>query len=111
MHLVNEEDDVSLCLHLVNKSLDTALELASELSSGHKSGKVEEVYPLVGKVEGHVALCDALCDALSDGCLSDARLTDEAGVVLGAAREYLDNSCYLLVSADDIVELVFLCRV
>mgnify|MGYP000125696629 CR=1 FL=1 len=38
VHFVNEEDDVSLLLHLGEQSLDTALELTTELCAGNQRG-------------------------------------------------------------------------
>ena len=105
MYLVDEQDYIALTLYLVHKALYSALELSTELSTGHKCGKVQKVYLLVGKVEGNVPGVDALCDALSDSGLANAGLTDKAGVVLGPSGEYLDDSCYFLVTADDVVEL------
>src|SRR5205823_3293050 len=49
---------------------------------------------------------DALREALDDRGLADARLSDEHRVVLGAAREHLDDSPDLLVAADHRVDLV-----
>ena len=54
---------------------------------------------------GHVAADDALGQPLDDGGLADAGLADEHRVVLGAAREHLDDAADLLVAADDRVEL------
>ena len=54
---------------------------------------------------GHVALDDAVGQALDDGRLADAGLADEDRVVLGAARQHLDDPADLLVAADDRVEL------
>ena len=48
---------------------------------------------------------DALRQALDDGGLADARLADEHRVVLGAARQHLDDAADLLVAADHRVEL------
>ena len=42
---------------------------------------------------------------LGDGRLADARLTDEAGVVLLAAAQDLDGAVDLAVAAHDVVEL------
>ena len=55
----------------------------------------------LGDVAGH----DALGQALDDGGLADAGLADQHGVVLGAAREHLDDAADLLVAADDRIEL------
>jgi hypothetical protein len=50
---------------------------------------------------GHVAGDDALGEALGDRGLADAGLADQHGVVLGAAREDLDDAADLVVAADD----------
>ena len=54
---------------------------------------------------GHVAADDALREAFDDGGLADAGLADEHRVVLGAARQHLDDAADLLVAADDRIEL------
>ena len=66
---------------------------------------VERDEPLVAQPLGHVALDDAARQALGDGGLADAGLADEHRVVLGAARQHLDDAPDLLVAADDRVEL------
>ena len=67
--------------------------------------EVERDEALVLEPLGHVALDDAAGEALDDGGLADARLADEHRVVLGAARQHLDDPADLLVAADDGVEL------
>ena len=54
---------------------------------------------------GHVLADDALRQAFDDGGLADAGLADEHGVVLGAARQDLDDAADFLVAADDRIEL------
>ena len=51
---------------------------------------------------------DALGEALDDRGLADARLADQHRVVLGAAREDLDDAADLVVAADHRVELAVL---
>ena len=58
------------------------------------------------RLSGDVAVGDALCQAFHDGCFAHARLADEHGVVLRAAREHLDGAADFLVSADHGIELV-----
>ena len=60
---------------------------------------------LVLEAFGHVAVDDALREAFDDRRLADARLADEHGIVLRAAREHLDDAADLLVAADDRIEL------
>ena len=54
---------------------------------------------------GDVAGDDAMGQALDDGGLAHARLADEHGVVLAAAREDLDDALDLLLAPDHRVEL------
>src|SRR6185503_11812991 len=53
----------------------------------------------------HVTAHDALSQALDDGGLAHARLADEDRVVLGPARQHLDDAAHLFVPTDDRVEL------
>jgi hypothetical protein len=106
VHLVDHEDDVAEALDLVDEALHAALELAAELRAGDERREVEEVDLLVAQLVGHFGpLDDALREALGDGRLADARLADEAGVVLLAAVEDLDDALGLDLAADDLVEL------
>ena len=105
MHLIDKEDYISLTLYLINESLYTALELTSELSSCNEGSQVKEVDFLVSEVERNISLIYPLSDTLCYSGLADTGFTDKAWIVLLSSGEYLDNSCYLLVSADDIVEL------
>src|SRR5688500_18171213 len=50
-----------------------------------------------------------MSEALNNSGLADARLADEHGVVLGPARQHLDDAADLLVAADDRIDLA-LCR-
>jgi ATP-dependent Clp protease ATP-binding subunit ClpB len=52
-----------------------------------------------------IALDDATSQPFDDGGLAHAGLADQDGVVLGAARQHLDDPADLLVAADDRVEL------
>ena len=53
----------------------------------------------------HFAVDDALGEAFDNGGLAHARLADEHGVVLGAAREHLHGAADFVVAADDRIEL------
>ena len=103
--LVNEQDDVAGGLDLAQQALDPLLELAAELGAGHEAGQIQQEDLLILQAHRDIALGDALRDALGDGRLADARLTDEAGVVLLAAAQNLDGAVDLAVAAHDVVEL------
>ena len=106
MQLVDEQDDAALALlHLAQHGLQAVLELAAVLRAGHHRAQVERHEVAVLQRRGHVAGHDALGQALDDGRLAGARLADEHGVVLRAARQHLDGAADLLGAADDRVEL------
>ena len=90
---------------LLEDGLEAVLELAAVLRAGDERAEVERDDALVLQRLGHVALDDALREALDDRGLADARLADQHGVVLRAAREHLHDAADLVVAADDRVEL------
>ena len=95
----------SRVLDLLEDGLEPLLELAAELGAGDERAEVERDDALVLEPLGDVAAHDALGQALDDGRLADAGLADEHRVVLGPARQDLDDAADLLVAADDRVEL------
>jgi len=106
VYLVDEENDLPLgLLHLLEHGLEPLLELAAVLGARDERAHVERDEAHVEEVAGHVAANDALREPLHDGRLADAGLTDEDGVVLGAAREDAHHAADLLVAADDGVQL------
>ena len=81
------------------------IELAAKLRARNERREVEQVDLLVAQLIRHVALGDALGEALGDGRLADARLTDEAGVVLLAAVQDLHHPLNFFFPADDGIQL------
>ena len=57
------------------------------------------------RLSGTSPLTMRMRQPLDDGRLADARLADQHGIVLGAARQHLDRAADLLVAADDRIEL------
>ena len=92
-------------LDLLEHGLQAVLELAAVLGAGDQRAEVEGDHALVLERLGDVALDDALREALDDRGLADAGLADQDRVVLGAAREHLDDAADLVVAADHRVEL------
>ena len=106
VQLVDEGDHLALGVgDLLEHGLQPLLELAAVLGAGDHRTEVEADEPLVLEALGHVALDDAAGQALDDGGLADAGLADEHRVVLGAARQHLDDPADLLVAPDDGVDL------
>ena len=105
VQLVDEEDAVVGVANLLDDLLEALLELAAILGAGDQRADVERQDALVDERLGHVAGDDPLGQPLDDGGLADTRLADQRRVVLGAAREDLDDALDLLLATDDGVEL------
>ena len=106
VQLVDERDDLAVAVDdLLEDGLHAVLELAAVLRARDHRADVERDQPLVAQTLGHVALDDAPGETFGDGGLADAGLADEHRVVLGAARQHLDDASDLLVASDHRVEL------
>ena len=91
MDLINDQNDITQLLDLLDEPLHPALKLAPELGSCHQGGEVQKIDLFVQELVGHIFFGDAQGQALGDGGLAHAGLTDETGVVLLAAVEDLHH--------------------
>ena len=105
MHLVDDENDVAHGLDLADEAFHAAFKLAPELGPGDQGRHVQQIDLLAAQLEGDGPRRDALGQPLGDGRLADARLADEAGVVLLPPVEDLDDPFRLDVPANDPVQL------
>ena len=106
VHLVDEQDDFTLGFgHLLEGGLEALLELTAILGPGHQGGHIQLDDALVVEAFGHIAIHNALGEALDDSRLADARLANQGGVVLGAAREDFNGTADFLIATDDRVQL------
>ena len=105
MELVDEEDDVAPLHDLLHHLLEPLLELAAVLGAGDEGGQIQGVDLLVLQQLGHLVRGDARREPFDDGGLADARLADQHGVVLLAAREDLHHALDLGLAPDDGIEL------
>ena len=92
-------------LHFLQDGLEALFEFAAKLGAGDQRAHIERHDALVLQPFGNVAAHDAQGQPFDDGGLAHARLADQHRVVLGAAREHLDDAANLLVAADHRVEL------
>ena len=107
MKVMNSPSD---SVDLLEHRLESLLELAAELGAGDERAEVERHEALVLEPLGDVAVHDSLGEPLDDGSLADAGFADEHRIVLGAARQDLDDAANLFVATDDRVELALACR-
>ena len=105
MQLVNEDDGVLRFHQLLHDCLQTFFELAAILGAGDNQREVEGQNALIREKGRYFAVRDALRQAFHDGRLAHARLSDEHGVVLGAATENLDDALQFAFAADQGIEL------
>ena len=105
MELVDEEDDVAPLHDLLHHLLQALLELAAVLGAGDERGEIERVDLLPLEDLGHLVRGDPGSESFDDGGLADARLADQDGIVLLAAREDLHHALDLGLTPDHGVEL------
>ena len=106
VQLVDEEDDIASTMgDLLKQRLQPLLEFAAVFRPGNEGAEIERQELPVAQAFGHVTIDDTLGQPLSDRGLADAGLADQHRVVLGPAREDLDDTADLLIPADHRIEL------
>ena len=100
VQLVYKEDDVPGAAHIAQHGLHALLKVTAVLCSSEHCRDIQRHYALVLELRRGLPLCNAHREPLGDGGLADARLPDEHGIVLAAAREDLYRAAYLLSSPD-----------
>src|SRR5271165_5739371 len=107
MEFVYEQDDLPLCLgNLLQYGLEPLLEFPPIFCSRDERSEIERHDALLFEAFGHIAGYDASGQALDNCSLAHARLADQHGVILGAAREHLDTPPDLGIPANNRIELV-----
>ncbi len=105
VQLVDEQNDVFGAPDFVHHSFDALFKLAAVLGAGHHERQVEGDDAFLAQQLGHVALGNFLSQTFDDGGFAHASLTEQHGVVLGAAAQNLDDPLNLVLAADDGVHL------
>ena len=108
MNLVDEQDDISRVLDILNKPLDPAFKLSAKLCAGDQSRQVKQIQLFVRETVWHIAACELLRNPLCNGCLSDARLANQAGIVLCSPVQNLNHTINFALTADNPVDLALL---
>src|SRR5271156_1466148 len=91
-------------LHFLQHGLEPFFEFAAELRPGDQRAHVERNQLTILEALGHVALNDSPREALDNRRLADARLAYQHRVVLGAAREHLNDAPNFLVAPDNRID-------
>src|SRR3989338_8668559 len=107
MDLVYEHDDLALrLLDFFHDVLEALFEFTTVFGTGDKKAEVEGDKLLIFEGFGNIILRHAEREAFDYRGFADSGFADEDRVVLGAAREYLDDAGYLTVAPNDRIELV-----
>ena len=83
---------------LLQQLLNPLLKLTPVLGARHHAAEVQGQKALVQHLVGYVAHNDLPGQTLSDGGFAHTGLTDQAGVVLGAAGQDLDDPLDLVIT-------------
>ena len=106
VQFVNEENGLPFALfYFIEHGLEAFFKFAPVFGPGDKRAHVQGKELAALQPFGHVALDDAEGKPLDDGRFAHARLADEHGIILGAARKNADNAAYFRIAADDRIHL------
>src|SRR5260221_6058202 len=93
MQFINKEDDLALSAgHFFQHGLQAFLEFAAILSTCNQRTEIKGDHLLVFQGLGYITTHDALRQSLDDSGFPYAWFTDQYGVILGAAVQYLDDA-------------------
>ena len=101
MDLVNKEQHIPAGCRLAEDLADALLELAAVLGARDHARHVQGHDAAPRQDLRHVPCRDPLGKSLHDRRLADARLADQAGVVLRLSAEDLQDASDLVLTADD----------
>ena len=105
MQFIDKEDDLTVgLLNIFEHRLEAVFKLTAILRSRQHGSKIERDDALVAQQFRDIAGDDAPCQTLDDGGLAYSGLTNQHGVVLGAARKHLDHAANLFIAADDRIQ-------
>ena len=108
MQLINERDDLAVSpLNLIEHSLQPLLKFAAVLRTSDHGAQIKADQCLTLERFRHVTSHDTASKPLHDGGLTHTGFTDQNRVVLRAARQHLNHTTNLAVTADHRVNLSF----
>ena len=110
MNFVDEQNDVTAGFDFLQHFLQALFKVSAITATGNKCSKVECVQLLTSQCLWYVVAHDLLCKAFNDCCFSNAWLTNENWVVLGATRKNLHHAFHFALTTNYWVELVVFCQ-
>jgi len=103
MQFVDEHNRAG-AFQFVNDALQAFFELSAVHRTCHQRTDVQLQHAFIQQQAGHVAFDNALGQPLDDGGLAHAGLANQRRVILGAARQNLDDALNFFLAPDDRVQ-------
>ena len=90
MQLIDKQDDGSFLLgEFVKHCLQALFEFTPKLCSRNQGPHIKRKYLFVLQTLGNFAIHDSLCQSFNNCRFTHSRLSNQHGVILGAALQYL----------------------
>jgi hypothetical protein len=106
MHLIHEQQDLPFRFgDLLEDRFQTLLELAAVFCAGDQRAHIQLDQTLLFQAFRHIPVDDTLRQTFDDRRFTDARLTDQGGIVLGTAGQDLHHPANLFIPPDDRIQL------
>ena len=104
VQLIDEKKDIFIFRDLADHIFNPLLEFAAVFCPRNHAGQIEHDQLLSLHGVRHITRCHSLGQSLHDGCLADAGLADQAGVILCSPRNDLHDAENLAVSSDHRIQ-------
>ena len=105
VNFVDEEDYIAFGLgYLLYNALQAFLELAFIFRAGQQRTHIERINLFVLQIVGHVAAYNSSGQSFDDSCFSGSGFANQYGIILGSARQNLQNSSNLFIAPNHRVE-------
>ena len=105
MDFVDEQDDIATRLDFLEHFLQALFEITAIPGAGDHGSEIQRIHLLVFEGFRNIARDDLLGEAFDDGGLTDAGLTDQHRIVLGAAGQHDHDAFDFLGTPDHRVKL------
>ena len=103
VYLVDEQDDLRVSAQFLQDVLHTFLKLSAVHRTSHEHRHIERDDTFVVQF-GHIGADELLRQSLDDSGLAHSGFAEQNGIVLPAAREDTQCTCYLLFASDNRIE-------
>ena len=108
MDLINKKDGAAVAVEFFQQVLEPLLKIAAVLGARNHRGHVQCQHPLAAQCRGDLAGCNRLGQRFSQGTFANARLAQQAGIVLLASAQNFYHAFQLFLPAQHRVQAALL---